>query len=176
AAMATFFSGGDPSRVFVHLSATPEALAAGEAWRLFTPGFVRFGLPHPVAVLGGLLGVFWLRTLGAPIERLHGSFVLALLLLASAGLSTAVELALFEVSVGGSMGSAAMLFAYLWLRGRLDPSMPIRLRPDISLWIGAWLVLSLVGPGGEQFAPRWGVGLALGALWALVVSLRARRR
>jgi GlpG protein len=175
AVMATFFTDGHPERVYAHLTASWESIAAGELWRLVTPAFVRFGLPHPVAVIGLLFGVFWIRTLGGPVERLHGSLTLAAMMLLSAGLSTAAELALFGTSVGGAMGSAATLFAYLWVRGRLDPSLPVRLRRDIAFWMLAWFFLTLAGPNGADFAPRWFVGLAVGSLWAVVVSRRPGR-
>jgi hypothetical protein len=174
AIMATFFTDGHPERIYDHLTASREALAAGEVWRLFTPAFVRLGLPNPLSVMGLLFGVFWVRTLGAPVERLDGSFVLASMMLLAAGLATVLELALFGTSVGGAMGSAATLFMYLWLRGRLDQSMPIRLRRDIVLWMLVWFIASVAGPSGVHAAPRWAVGLVVGAGWALVVSGRRR--
>lgn len=173
ALMAAFFTDGDPERVYVHLEATREALRGLEFHRLLTPVFVVSGLPHPLAVLEVMLGVFWIRTLGGPVERLDGSLSLAVALILGAAISTGLELALYGTSVGGPMGAAASLFGYLWLRGRLDSTLVIRLRGDVAFWMVAWFLIGVAGPGGGSGLPRLGVGLLVGFAWAV---LRTRRR
>jgi GlpG protein len=55
------------------------------------------------------------------------------------------------------------LFGYAWVRGRLDPSCGLYLRPDIAFWMMAWFVLCLVTPSLHVANWAHGVGLAVGA-------------
>ena len=129
----------------------------GEVWRLVTPIFLHFGILHIA------FNMFWLYDLGTLIERRIGSFVFVLLVLALAIPSNYAEFLATGPFFGGMSGVVYGLFGYAWVRGRLDPTCGLHLRPDIAFWMIAWFVLCLT-PAVPNVA-NWahGVGLGVGA-------------
>jgi GlpG protein len=132
-------------------------IASGQVWRLVTPIFLHGGVLHL------LFNMFWLYDLGTLVERRLGTVLYALLVLAIAVPSNFGQFAMVGPNFGGMSGVVYGLFGYAWVRGRLDPSCGLYLRPDIAFWMMAWFVLCLVTPSLHVANWAHGVGLAVGA-------------
>ncbi len=122
----------------------------GEVWRLVTPIFLHFGILHIA------FNMFWLYDLGTLIERRIGSFVFVLLVLALAIPSNYAAVPGHGAFFGGMSGVVYGLFGYAWVRGRLDPTCGLYLRPDIAFWM-IGLVRAVLDAGRaecSQLGPR----------------------
>jgi GlpG protein len=145
----------------------PE-IQQGEVWRLVTPIFLHFSLPHI------LFNMWWLYDLGSLIERRLNPVLFALLVLAIAVPSNFAQ---FEMSLpnsvfGGMSGVVYGLFGYAWVRSRLDPTCGLYLRPDVAFWMIGWFVLCASGAIGNVANWAHGAGLAAGALLGCLPHLQ----
>jgi GlpG protein len=147
---------------------------AGQVWRLVTPIFLHGDFLHL------LFNMWWLLDLGSQLEHRIGSLQLLALVLLSAALSNAAQLQwggnpLF----GGMSGVVYALFGYLWIRGKLDPSFGIALRPQLAGFFLIWLALGISGVLDSVVGPVANYchsgGLAVGAGWGYLASLRRPR-
>jgi len=149
-----------------------KEIKAGEVWRLVTPIFLHFGLLHI------LFNMFWLYDLGTMIERRIGSLRYALMILLIAIPSNYAQFAMTGPAFGGMSGVVFGLFGYAWVRGRLEPTSGLYLRPDIAFWMMAWFALCLTPaiPNVANWAHGVGLGLgaALGYLEHLFKSMRQK--
>ena len=143
----------------------PE-IRAGQAWRLITPIFLHFGLLHI------LFNMWWLYDLGTMIEGKLRAILFALLVVAIAVPSNFVQYAMSGPAFGGMSGVVFGLFGYAWVRGRLDPTCGLYLRPDVAFWMMAWFALCLTGAAGSVANWAHGAGLAAGALLGYLPQLR----
>jgi GlpG protein len=143
----------------------PSEMLQGQVWRLVTPIFLHFGLLHI------LFNMWWLYDLGGVIERQLGSWRFALLVLAIAVSSNAAQFVASGPAFGGMSGVVFGLFGYAWVRGRLDPTSGLYLRPDVVFWMMAWFALCLTGAVGGVANWAHGVGLGVGALLGYLVHL-----
>jgi GlpG protein len=143
----------------------PSEMLQGQVWRLVTPIFLHFGLLHI------LFNMWWLYDLGGVIERQLGSWRFALLVLAIAVSSNAAQFAASGPGFGGMSGVVFGLFGYAWVRGRLDPTSGLYLRPDVVFWMMAWFALCLTGAVGGVANWAHGMGLGVGALLGYLVHL-----
>jgi GlpG protein len=135
--------------VLVYLSESPEVMGwlafsmpeidAGQLWRLVTPIFMHFSIAHI------LFNMWWLYDLGTLIERQMGSRWFALLVLAVALPSNFAQYEVTGPAFGGMSGVVYGLFGYAWIRGRLDPTCGLYLRPDVAFWMLAWFGLCALG-------------------------------
>lgn len=177
AAMALLAQGEAGVRqVYEVLQGSREKIESGEVWRLITPVFIKHGLPRPMAVLSILFSAFWLRTLVTPIEWMKGSLHVFIMFIVSATIQTVAELYSTGVSVGGVLGLITTFYVYIYTRGQLDPTMPIRLRPETHFWFILWVVFTLASPAATLFIPRLIAGGLVGAVWAAAAAQRATRR
>lgn len=151
------------------LAFSMPGIKEGQVWRLVTPIFLHFGLAHI------LFNMWWLYDLGTLIERRLNPPLFALLVLAIAVPS---NLAQYEMSLpnsvfGGMSGVVYGLFGYAWVRGRLDPTCGLYLRPDVAFWMMAWFALCVSGAIGNVANWAHGAGLAAGALLGVLPHLRS---
>ena len=137
----------------------------GEVWRLFTPAFIHFGIPH---LAFNMLG---LKNVGDLMERVHGSryylFLTAVLALCSN---------LGQYFINGSPGFGGMsgvlygLFGYLWMRSLSDPLYPLRLTRQTVVISLVWFVACFTGVLGPIANGAHTTGLVLGAVWGLAAG------
>ena len=147
---------------------------AGQVWRLFTPIFIHFGLPHI------LFNLMWLKDLGSLIENRLGSAYLFALVALSAALSNLGQFVWSSPRFGGMSGVVYALFGFLWIRGKLDPTAGWRLNPNAVYWMIGWFVFCLVGSGVAGIPPvanaAHAVGLIVGMAWGWVSAQRVFSR
>ncbi len=142
------------------------SVRSGQAWRLFTP-LVLHGDEFHLA-----FNMLWIFFLGSVIERLHGSFFFALLVLATQLAGTMMQVLvppldwLPESMHGtpfaiGASGAVYGLFGYLWIRPYLDATYPICMDPiNVVLMLG-WLIVCMT-----PYIPNVANGAHLGGLIA----------
>ena len=141
-----------------------------QPWRLFTPMFLHFGWLHIA------FNLWWLKDLGTAIERVFSSRYLLMLVLCIALFSHALEyLVSGPTAFGGMSGVVYGLFAFIWIRGRLDPSFPYRMPQVLVTFMLLWLALGFVGFIGHIANWVHLGGLIVGAAWGVLSSGYFRR-
>ena len=143
----------------------------GQPWRLFTPMFLHFGFMHI------LFNMWWLKDLGTAIERVFSARYLLVLVLVIALFSHVLEYALSgPTTFGGMSGVVYGLFAFIWIRGRLDPSFPYHIPQQLVVFMLIWLGLGFTGWVGPIANWVHSGGLFVGAAWGVVSSGYIRRK
>lgn len=143
----------------------PPLIEQGEIWRLVTPIFMHGDFLHL------LFNMWWLIDLGGLVERRLGWWRYVILVLMIAISSNWGQYLYSGPNFLGMSGVVYGLFGYAWVRGRLEPTSGLYLRPDVAIWMIGWFVFCLVGPMPVANAAH-GVGLAAGALLGYLPSLR----
>lgn len=142
-------------------------LVEHEWWRLLSPMLLHLHWMHL------LFNMWWLKDLGTAIEVTESPWKLLALILVSNLLASAGQYFVYPF-FGGFSGVVYALFGYLWMRGRYDPTYPVRLPRSTVLWMMVWFVLCFSG-----FMPvantAHAVGLGVGGLWGFVGSGYVRR-
>ena len=87
----------------------------GQWWRLVTPIFLHFNLPHL------LFNSLALMSLGSAVEALRGSGRMLALVLAIAVASNVAQFYWAGPMFGGLSGVAFGLFGYIWMKSRFEP-------------------------------------------------------
>lgn len=132
----------------------------GQVWRLLTPAFLHFSVPH---ILFNLW-MFW--DLGRAVEFRRGTRTLLALVV---GLGVASNLGQYLMSgpwFGGMSGVVYGLLGYAWMMGRFRPSAGLGLHPQTVVIMLVWFLICLVGAVGVPVAnTAHGVGLLAGMLW-----------
>jgi len=153
-----------------------SAIWHGQPWRLLTPMFLHFGLMHI------FFNMWWLKDLGTAIERVLSSRYLLIFVLVTAAFSHTLEYTMSgPTNFGGMSGVVYGLFAFIWIRGHLDPSFPYRMPQALVTFMLIWLVLGFLGWIGHIANWVHTGGLLSGAVWGAVSSgylprkLRRRR-
>jgi GlpG protein len=142
-------------------------LRAGQAWRLFTPMFLHFGILH---ILGNML---WLKDLGSMFEARMRSWYFAVFVLTVAAMSNMAQyLATSSPAFGGMSGVVFGLIGYCYVRGRFDPGSGIHLDRNSMIFALIWFALCFTGMVGRIANVAHTAGLVLGAVWAFVDSKR----
>jgi len=148
----------------------PE-VRGGQVWRLFTPIFMHANAMHL------LFNMYILFQLGTLIERTIGSLRYLSIILIIAFASNLLQFAMQGPYFLGMSGVVYGLFGYAWIRGRLDPTCGLWLRPDFAFIMFAWFVLCLSGIVGNVANWAHGGGLAAGAaLGYLAFTIQQMRR
>lgn len=148
-----------------------SAIWQGQPWRLFTPMFLHFGFMHI------LFNMWWLKDLGTAIERVFSSRYLLTFVLSTAAFSHVLEYAVSgPTNFGGMSGVVYALFAFIWIRGRLDPSFPYRMPQQLATFMLIWLGLGFTGWVGPIANWVHTGGLIAGAAWGLVSSGYVQRK
>ena len=148
-----------------------SAIWQGQPWRLFTPMFIHFGFMHIA------FNLWWLKDLGTALERVFSSRYLLAFVLATAAFSHILEYAVSgPTKFGGMSGVVYGLFAFIWIRGRLDPSFPYRMPQQLATFMLIWLGLGFTGWVGPIANWVHTGGLISGAVWALLSSGYLQRK
>jgi GlpG protein len=148
-----------------------SAIWSGQPWRLLTPMFLHFGFMHI------FFNMWWLKDLGTAIERVLSARYLLALVLVTAAFSHVLEYALSgPTTFGGMSGVVYGLFAFIWIRGRLDPSFPYRMPQQLVTFMLIWLGLGFTGWIGPIANWVHSGGLVTGAAWGLISSGYVRRK
>lgn len=136
-----------------------------QPWRLFTPMFLHFGLMHIA------FNLWWLKDLGTALERVFSARYLLIFVLATAAFSHVLEYAVSgPTKFGGMSGVVYGLFAFIWIRGHLDPSFPYRMPQQLATFMLIWLGLGFTGWVGPIANWVHTGGLISGAAWAVASS------
>jgi len=133
-------------------------IMAGQVWRLFTPALLHGGLLHLI------FNMWWMYDLGTLIERRIGSIRFLLLVLGTGVASSMAQFLAVGPNFVGMSGVVYGLFGYAWVRGRLDPTCGLYLRPDVAFWMIGWLVVCGAGLVGPVANWAHGGGLVAGAV------------
>jgi GlpG protein len=137
-------------------------IQAGQVWRLVTPVFLH--APLAGAPWHLIFNMFMLYDLGTIVERQLRSFRFVLFVLAVAIASNYVQFIARGPNFVGMSGVVYGLFGYAWVRGRLDPTSGLYLRPSVPVIMIGWFFLCAAGLVGNVANWAHGGGLAAGAL------------
>jgi rhomboid protease GlpG len=154
--------------VLARLSGLPE-IRHGEIWRLFTPMFLHFGIPHL------FFNMLWMFDLGTMVERRQGTGRLALLVLPIAALSNLGQYLLHGPEFGGMSGVVYGLIGYIWMRGKFDPASGLFLHQSTVTMAVIWFFLCLVGVIPHVANAAHGFGFGAGLAWGYLSALAAGR-
>lgn len=147
-----------------------SAIWNGQPWRLITPIFLHFGFMHI------FFNMWWLKDLGTALERVFSSRYLLAFVLVVGVLSNTLEYLMSGPTVfGGMSGVVYGLFAFVWIRGRLDPSFPYRMPQQLVTFMLIWLALGFTGWVGPIANWVHLGGLLSGAAWGAASSGRLLR-
>jgi len=141
----------------------------GEIWRLFTPVFIHFGIPHL------LFNMLWMFDLGSMVERRQGTWRLAILVLVIAALSNLGQYLAKGPLFGGMSGVVYGLIGYIWLRGKFDPASGLFLHPTTVTMAMIWFVMCFAGVIGHVANTAHSVGLVTGLGFGYFSALAAAR-
>lgn len=142
-----------------------------QPWRLVTPMLLHFGWLHI------FFNMWWLKDLGTAIERVFSARYLLVFVLVVAVFSHSLEYLMSGGRIfGGMSGVVYALFAFIWIRGRLDPSFPYRLPQQLVTFMLIWLVLGFTGWVGHIANWVHSGGLIVGAAWGVLSSGWIRRK
>jgi GlpG protein len=155
--------------IMARLGGLPE-IRHGEVWRLFTPMFVHFGLPHL------FFNMLWLLDLGTMIERRQSARMLLALVLVIAALSNFGQYLIGGPDFGGMSGVVYGLIGYIWLRGKFDLTSGLFLHRNTVMMAVIWFVLCLVGVIPHVANAAHSVGFGVGIAWGYISAMLATRR
>ena len=177
---------GDVSRLLLAMTITPislvppdgyvsaplaQTLATGQLWRLVTPIFLHFGATHL------LFNVAVVTEFGRRVERIWGTWRFLALVAGIALVSNLAQFFSAAALFGGLSGVAYGLFAFVVVRGRLQPDVEAwHVHPSFVIGVVVFLVLMSTG-----ITSLFGVDIANAAHWAglilggLVAWITARR-
>jgi GlpG protein len=136
-----------------------------EPWRLVTPIFLHFGLPHII------FNMIMLLQLGRPIEAARGWWRFALLVVLIAVPSNIAQYCYHGPQFGGMSGVIYGLFGYVWMKSRYEPSSGFYIPSNTVVWMIGWFFLCLTGIVGPVANVVHGVGLVVGMLLGRMRSL-----
>jgi len=116
-----------------------SSLGDGQLWRLITPAFMHFNLPHI------LFNLLWVWVVGRRIELLLGLLPLLLIFIVSALVSNLAQFWVSGPMFGGMSGVVFALLGFAWLWDRQQPTRKIGLPPALLGFMLFWLVLGFTG-------------------------------
>jgi GlpG protein len=147
----------------------PE-IRQGEIWRLITPIFIHFSLPHIV------FNLFCLRDFGSMIEARQSSLHLLILTVVIGICSNLGEVYIGHTpDFGGMSGVLYGLLGYIWLRGKFDPGSGLYLHPYTVIMMIVWFFACYTGFIGAVANTAHAVGLGMGMAWGFLSSLPYRK-
>ncbi|RTE64617.1 rhomboid family intramembrane serine protease [Amphritea opalescens] len=123
----------------IYYADLPAMLMDGQLWRLITPAFMHFNVPHI------LFNLLWVWVVGRRIELLLGRSVLLGLFLFSALISNVAQFWISGPMFGGMSGFVFALLGFAWLWDRLKPMTMIGMPPALMGFMLFWLVLGFSG-------------------------------
>lgn len=123
----------------IYYSGVLSMLSDGQIWRLLTPAFMHFNLPHI------LFNLLWVWVVGRRIELLLGWSVLLGLFVFSAVIANLAQFWISGPMFGGMSGFVFALLGFAWLWDRLKPSKRVGMPPALMGFMMFWLVLGFTG-------------------------------
>lgn len=123
----------------IYYSDLLSMLSDGQVWRLITPAFMHFNLPHIV------FNLLWVWVIGRRIELLLGWPILLGLFLVSALASNVAQFWISGPMFGGMSGFVFALLGFAWLWDRFKPVRIIGMPPALMGFMMFWLVLGFSG-------------------------------
>ena len=123
----------------LYTSGLNSTLEQVELWRLLTPIFLHFNMPHL------LFNMLWIWVVAARIERIQGLNVLLGLVVFSGLLSNLAQYMVSGPLFGGMSGVVFAVLAYTWLWDRRKTSERFNLPPALMALMVVWLVLGFTG-------------------------------
>jgi GlpG protein len=136
-------------------------VAHGEVWRLVTPIFLHFGIPH---LLFNMLALF---QLGGVIESRQGAWRLAGIVLLGAVVSNLAQYFWSGPNFGGMSGVLFALFGYAWMQSRYVPGSGLNLPGQTIFFCLLWLFACTVQEKMAIANMAHGAGLAVGIVLGL---------
>ena len=147
-----------------------QDIFSGQVWRLVTPIFIHFGVIHL------LFNMLWLKDLGSMIERVHGTLLLAAMVVLIAVASNLLQYVMSNSPFfGGMSGVVYGLLGYIWLRGRLDPASGLFINKSTMIMMLIWFVACWTGFLGPIANWAHTAGLVIGLAWGGIAGKLARR-
>ena len=141
-----------------------SAIWEGQPWRVITPIFIHFGWLHI------FFNLWWLKDLGTAIERVFSWRYLLVFVLVVGALSNTLEYVVSGPTYfGGMSGVVYGLLAFIWIRGRFDPSFPYRMPQSLVTFMLIWLALGFTGFMNLANWVHLG-GLVVGGVWGYLSS------
>jgi GlpG protein len=153
----------------------PDAVQ-GEWWRVVTPIFM-----HAPPGRGGtgilhiIFNLWWLKDLGPVVERTHGALHLLAFVLVSAAISNTAQYVSYGPHFLGMSGVVYGLLGLLWMRARVDPTVPYQVPPGVMMWMMIWFVLCWLGMMGPVANMAHAGGLLTGLAWGFITGKIASR-
>lgn len=146
----------------------PE-IRAGQVWRLVTPIFLHFGLPHLV------FNMLCLVDFGTQIELKIGWKRMLVMVLLFAAPSNFAQYYFDGPLFGGFSGVNFGLMGYIWMKATYEPWSGYFMQPLTLLLLMASFVLGLTGLFPVA---NWchGIGLALGVALGYWPTMRSKMR
>jgi GlpG protein len=151
----------------------PQRVWDGAYWALVSSAFIHLALWHLA------FNVYWLWVLGGPIERTLGPLTYLGFILASALVSSSVQLAVSGSTGHGASGVVYALFGLMWASRKRVPAFALalgeRTAPLFWIWLVGCIVATRAGLAEVGNGAHVG-GLVLGLLTAHWLILRPPRR
>ena len=142
-----------------------QQIAHGEPWRLVTPIFLHFGLPHLIFNMLAFLG------LAGAIEYRQGALRLGMLVLASAVISNLAQyFSTGTPTFGGMSGVGFALFGYIWMQSRFAPTAGLFMDSRTIFMYLLWFVFCISGNAGPIANMAHGAGLGVGAALGFLIA------
>ena len=134
----------------------------GHVWRLVTPAFLHFSIPHI------LFNLLCLRFLGGEVESKRGlarylGLILLVAIVSNVGQYAITGSPLF----GGMSGVLYGVFGYILMRERFAPQQGLSMPPNTTFWLLGWFFLCMFGVIGGVANGAHAFGLASGMLAGL---------
>lgn len=135
---ATILIGGPAGRIAGALYQSAPGIWMGRYWALITSAFVHHELWH----LALNVSAFW--TIGRPVERAIGPMRMILLIISSAFVSSAAQLAVDGNSGVGYSGVAFAVFGFGWLAQKKYPTLRSTFSAKYAAFALTWLLGCIV--------------------------------
>lgn len=145
------------------------SIFSGQVHRIIAPIFLHLSVIHL------LFNAMWLWDLGGALEKRLGARALLLLVLLVGSVSNFTQYLSSGPFFGGMSGVVYGLLGYLWLRGRCDPRLALRVNPGIITFMLLWLLLGFSGVLGPVANAAHLSGLAMGMALGFVASPRGEK-
>lgn len=122
--------------IYSHLQ---ETILSLEWWRLITPAFMHFNIPHIV------FNALWIWVVGRKIEKIQGISVFLTIFFLSALVSNISQFLISGPLFGGLSGVVFAVLAYTWLWDKTAAYPVFGMPPALMVFMLLWLVLGYTG-------------------------------
>ena len=120
-----------------------------ELWRLVTPIFIHASVFGGLGILHLVFNMLWLNDLGSAIEHRYGTPRFCAMIVVIAILSVLAQSLAPTTwgpfrgtwAHGGMSGVVYGLVGFIWIRTRMDPTSRLTVRPELIVFMIAWLFL-----------------------------------